>query len=102
MNWQKRLPLAGAALVLLGVGLLALNTKAISPPIHALTTAGWAVGGLGLIAILIGFAPPQLITMFAIPELRRKILITLAFLAIYRIGYFVPLPMIDHHALAEK
>ena len=64
--------------------------------------AGWALGGLGLIAILLGFAPPQLITMFAIPELRRKILITLAFLAVYRIGYFVPLPMIDHAALGEK
>jgi preprotein translocase subunit SecY len=44
----------------------------------------------------------QLITIFKIPELRRKIFITLAFLAIYRIGYFIPLPMIDQEALAEK
>src|SRR5262245_9798713 len=102
MNWQKRLPLAGAVLVLAGVGLLALNHKAIHPPIHTLDTAGWAVLGLGVISVLLGFAPPQLITMFAIPELRRKILITLAFLAVYRIGYYVPLPMIDQAALGEK
>ena len=38
----------------------------------------------------------QLVTIFKIPELRRKILITLAFLAVYRIGYYVPLPIIDH------
>ena len=30
-----------------------------------------------------------------IPELRQKILITLGFLAIYRIGYYVPLPFVD-------
>jgi preprotein translocase subunit SecY len=46
------------------------------------------------------FAP--LLTIFKIPELRRKIFITLAFLAIYRIGYFIPLPMIDQELLAEK
>ena len=44
----------------------------------------------------------QLLTIFRIPELRRKIFITLAFLAIYRIGYYVPLPMIDQEKLAEK
>ncbi len=44
----------------------------------------------------------QLITIFRIPELRRKIFITLAFLAVYRIGYFIPLPMIDQAELAKK
>jgi preprotein translocase subunit SecY len=44
----------------------------------------------------------QLVTIFKIPELRRKILITLAFLAVYRIGYYVPLPMIDQSKMAEK
>ncbi|MEO2090416.1 MAG: preprotein translocase subunit SecY [Gemmataceae bacterium] len=44
----------------------------------------------------------HVVTIFKIPELRRKILITLAFLAVYRIGYFIPLPMIDQAALAEK
>ncbi len=44
----------------------------------------------------------QLVTIFKIPELRRKIFITLAFLAVYRIGYFVPLPMIDQVKLAES
>src|SRR5204862_7501095 len=28
--------------------------------------------------------------------------ITLLFLAVYRIGYYIPLPMIDHVGLAEK
>ncbi len=33
--------------------------------------------------------------IFTIPELRQKILLTLALLAIYRIGYLIPLPIID-------
>jgi preprotein translocase subunit SecY len=33
--------------------------------------------------------------VFTIPELRQKILLTLLFLAIYRIGYQIPLPIID-------
>jgi preprotein translocase subunit SecY len=44
----------------------------------------------------------KLITIFAIPELRRKILITLLFLVIYRIGYAIPLPMVDQDKLAKK
>src|SRR6476661_3045043 len=44
----------------------------------------------------------QLITIFKIPELRKKIFITLIFLAVYRIGYYVPLPMVDQAKLAEK
>ncbi|MBN9121271.1 MAG: preprotein translocase subunit SecY [Planctomycetes bacterium] len=46
--------------------------------------------------------PDQLITVFKIPELRKKIFITLIFLAVYRIGYYVPLPMIDQARMAEK
>ncbi|MBX9628661.1 MAG: preprotein translocase subunit SecY [Gemmataceae bacterium] len=44
----------------------------------------------------------QLITIFKIPELRKKIFITLIFLAVYRIGYYVPLPMVDQVKLGEK
>lgn len=33
--------------------------------------------------------------IFSIPELRRKILLTLALLGIYRIGFHIPLPMIS-------
>jgi preprotein translocase subunit SecY len=44
----------------------------------------------------------QLVTIFKIPELRRKIFITLLFLAAYRIGYYIPLPMIDQEKMAEK
>ena len=39
--------------------------------------------------------------IFTIPELRRKILLTLFLLAIYRIGWQIPLPMIDQEAVAE-
>jgi preprotein translocase subunit SecY len=41
-------------------------------------------------------------TIFKIPELRRKIFITLLFLMVYRIGYYVPLPMIDQDRMAAK
>lgn len=44
----------------------------------------------------------HLVTIFKIPELRKKIFITLIFLAVYRIGYYVPLPMIDQVELDKK
>src|SRR5580704_8667183 len=33
--------------------------------------------------------------LFKVPELQRKILMTAMFLAIYRIGFFIPLPIVD-------
>jgi preprotein translocase subunit SecY len=37
--------------------------------------------------------------IFKIPELKRRILIALAFLAVYRIGVNVPTPGVDSAAL---
>ncbi|MDE2505973.1 MAG: preprotein translocase subunit SecY [Planctomycetota bacterium] len=37
--------------------------------------------------------------LFKIPELQRKILMTLLFLAIYRIGFYIPLPIVDQARL---
>ncbi|MCL2117163.1 MAG: preprotein translocase subunit SecY, partial [Planctomycetaceae bacterium] len=34
-------------------------------------------------------------TIFSIPELRQKILLTLGLLAIYRVGWAIPLPIVD-------
>lgn len=45
------------------------------------------------------------INIFRVPELRNKVLFTLFMLAIYRIGYHVPIPGVDQtafKALAEK
>ncbi len=39
--------------------------------------------------------------IFTIPELRRKIFLTLFLLFVYRVGYQVPLPMIDQVKMAE-
>ncbi|MEK6777807.1 MAG: preprotein translocase subunit SecY [bacterium] len=39
--------------------------------------------------------------IFKVPELKRRILFTLGFLAIYRIGCHVPIPGIDPKALSE-
>jgi preprotein translocase subunit SecY len=39
--------------------------------------------------------------MFRVEELRRKILVTLGLLAIFRLGFHVPLPGVDPEALAE-
>ena len=44
----------------------------------------------------------QLVTIFRIPELRRKIIITLMFLMVYRIGYYVPLPVVDQAKMTDK
>ena len=37
--------------------------------------------------------------VFTIPELRQKILLTLGLLAIYRVGWQVPLPIVDPKAM---
>jgi preprotein translocase subunit SecY len=43
----------------------------------------------------------KLLTIFSIPELRRRILFTLGMLVVYRVGCHVPLPGIDRVVLAE-
>lgn len=43
----------------------------------------------------------KLLTVFRIPELRYKIFLTLALLAVYRLGYYIPLPIIDQTALKQ-
>ncbi len=40
--------------------------------------------------------------LFKIPELRQKILMTPLFLAIYRIGFFIPLPIVDQAQMNER
>jgi preprotein translocase subunit SecY len=37
--------------------------------------------------------------LFKVPELKRKILFTALFLAIYRIGFYIPLPIVDQAKL---
>src|SRR3954453_23826965 len=49
-----------------------------------------------------GLYQSRLVTVFKIKELRQKILITVLFLAIYRIGFHVPLPMIDQREMARS
>src|SRR5438445_5235151 len=49
-----------------------------------------------------GLAQSRLITIFKIKELRQKVLITILFLAIYRIGFHVPLPMINQQRMADR
>ena len=44
----------------------------------------------------------KIITIFKIPELAQKIGITLLFLAVYRVGYNIPLPMLDQQRLNEQ
>jgi preprotein translocase subunit SecY len=39
--------------------------------------------------------------IFTIPELRQKILLTLFLLAIYRVGWWIPLPVVDAAKMAE-
>jgi len=43
----------------------------------------------------------KLRSIFTIPELRQKILLTLGLLAVYRMGFSIPLPFIDQYELTE-
>jgi preprotein translocase subunit SecY len=93
MNWRRGLLTAGGLGVVAGIALLFTDLD---------RNLGWGVALAGAAAIVVGLAPDQLLTVFKIPELRRKIFITLAFLVVYRIGYYVPLPMIDQAKMAQK
>jgi preprotein translocase subunit SecY len=44
----------------------------------------------------------KLRVVFTIPELRQKIFLTLLFLAIYRVGWHIPLPIVDPEAMAAQ
>src|SRR3954447_373561 len=44
----------------------------------------------------------KIITIFKIPELAQKIGITLLFLVIYRIGFHVPLPVVDQQKMMQS
>src|SRR5262249_486252 len=44
----------------------------------------------------------KILTIFKIPELTRKILITALFLVIYRVGFYIPLPIIDQERMANS
>ena len=41
------------------------------------------------------------VNIFKIPDLKRKVLVTAAILAVYRVGAFIPTPGVDGHALSE-
>lgn len=43
----------------------------------------------------------KLRVVFTIPELRQKIFLTLAFLAIYRVGYHIPLPIVNQEVMGQ-
>ncbi len=43
----------------------------------------------------------KLLTIFKVPELRRKIFFTALLLAIYRIGFYVPLPIVNQVQLSS-
>lgn len=43
----------------------------------------------------------KFLTVFRVPELRQKILLTIGLLAVYRMGFSITLPFMDHDAIAE-
>jgi preprotein translocase subunit SecY len=67
----------------------------------AILVAALALILLNLKSILQYLGKTRLFTIFKIKELRQKVLITILFLAIYRIGFHVPLPIIDQVKMAE-
>jgi preprotein translocase subunit SecY len=59
---------------------------------------GVASAGLGVLML----SQRTIIAIFSIPELRQKILITILFLVIYRIGFHVPLPFINQYEMLKS
>lgn len=52
-------------------------------------------------AILDSLRLTSVINVFKVPELRTKILFTLGMLAVYRIGFWIPLPGVDQQTLVQ-
>ena len=44
----------------------------------------------------------KLVAILAIPDLRRKLLLTAVLLAVYRLGFWVPLPIVNQVRLKES
>ena len=44
----------------------------------------------------------KFLVVFKIPELRRKIFLTLVLLAVYRMGFWIPLPFVDQSVMQEN
>src|SRR5215475_859775 len=93
MTWRSGSLVAGILCLIGGVAVFSTGGA---------SWIAWTLFLFGAAATVVGIAPEQLFTIFKIPELRKKIFITLIFLAVYRIGYYVPLPMIDQAKMAEK
>jgi preprotein translocase subunit SecY len=93
MSWRSTALFAGVLSMIAGIAIFSYG---------GITWVAWTCTLVGALATVIGIAPEQLFIIFRIPELRKKILITLLFLAVYRIGYYVPLPVVDQDKLATK
>jgi preprotein translocase subunit SecY len=105
MHWRRALLLAGSALTLIGAVLLWLNWPTDSTRPLA-ETMPWYVRWpaftsliLGILGLFGSVIPSKLLTVFIIPELRQKVLLTILFLAIYRIGFSIPLPFINQNEM---
>ncbi len=82
-----------------------MNTaqKAILIALAILLVYGWLVWAirsfremnLRIGRFFFSLLPEKMQIVFTIPELRRKIFFTLGLLAIYRVGWQIPLPVID-------
>jgi preprotein translocase subunit SecY len=95
MTWRAVCLFSGILSLIGGAAIFALGGASWS-------WAAWTLILFGAASTILGLAPEQLLIIFRIPELRRKIFYTLIALAIYRIGYYVPLPMVDQVKMAEK
>jgi preprotein translocase subunit SecY len=93
MNWRSISLLAGISSLIGGIATFIYDGP---------SWVAWTLSLFGIASAILGIAPEQLFVIFKIPELRKKIFITLLFLAVYRIGYYVPLPMIDQVKMADK
>src|SRR5262245_4756819 len=68
----------------------------------AILLLGWLLLLYRFEAVAEYFDESRLLSIFKIKELRQKILITILFLTIYRIGFHVPLPMISQQKMVQR
>lgn len=63
---------------------------------------GAVAGSIFFLFMLVLLSNRKLVTIFMIPELRKKVFFTALVLVVYRIGYYIPLPVINQTELAKS
>jgi preprotein translocase subunit SecY len=101
MNTRQALTFSGILGAVLAVASTLAAWRWYDVPDYQPLIYGAVIGALSFGLAFFLLTSSKLVAVFSIQELRQKIFITLLLLTIYRIGYYVPLPVIDQSKMQQ-